>query len=271
MRELRELLGKRSEEVPLDVAALQIAQLEYPDLEIEPYLVLLDSYASEFSERAHEGLSGPEFFNLLNQYLFEELGFRGNTSDYYNATNSCLNDVLTSRVGIPITLSLVYVEIARRLGRDVYGVALPGHFVVEFDEPDFNAYVDPFHGGRVLSAEECFELAREATGVELEDDPDLLSRASKWQIAIRMLNNLRTIYYRQQAFEKAIRILDLMIEAMPEVAEEYKQRGACKIQLQRFTEARADLAKYLKLAPDAPDAELVATEVARLDKLIALA
>lgn len=255
---------------PLDVAALQIATIEYPDLSIESFLVLLDSHATEFGERIDGRVRGEEFVELLNEYLFEELGFQGNSDDYYNASNSCLNDVLTHRLGIPISLSLVYMEIGRRLGRSIHGIGLPGHFLVMYDEPDFKAYLDPFHGGQMLSADECFSLAREATGLDLADDADMLQPVSKRHILVRMLNNLRAVYFRQSNTPRAVNILDLLIEASPDSAEEYKQRGVCLAQLQRFEDARADLELYLTLSPGASDRMQVSAELQRIKRVIEL-
>ena len=270
MLELRELLRAGSADVPLDVAALQIASIEYPDTQIEPYLVLLDSHATEFGERITRRTSGEEFVRQLNEYLFEELGFEGNSNDYYDPANSCLNEVLTRRLGIPITLALVYIEIGRRLGREIHGIGLPGHFVVQYDGRDFQALIDPFHGGQLRTEEECFEMAREATGMPLADDPSLIQPVSKRHIAIRMLNNLRAIYFQRQQPERAIRVLNLLIEADPTSAEEYKQRAICLSQSDRFDEARSDLELYLRLAPNAKDREQVIAEMVRIRKLALL-
>jgi len=270
MRELRELLRGDSNSVPLDVAALQIASIETPSLSIEPWLVLLDSHATEFGQRVNRQTSGEEFIRLLNEYLFEELGFQGNSANYYEPANSCLDAVLMRRVGIPITLSLVYMDIGRRLGRQIYGVGLPGHFLVACDEPDYKGYIDAFHSGNALSDEECYELAREATGMALADDPEMLRPVPKRQICIRMLNNLRAIYFQRRDHSKAIQVLDLLLEALPQSAEEYKQRAVCLAQVSKFAEAERDFETYLRLAPDASDRRLVAAELDRIRRIIAL-
>lgn len=270
MFELRELLREDSVDVPLDVAALQIATIEYPQLTVEPFLVLLDSHATEFAERVSSRTSGEEFVELLNLYLFEELGFQGNSDDYYDPANSCLNEVLTRRLGIPITLSLVYVEIGRRLGRPIHAIGLPGHFLVAYGAADFQAIIDPFHAGQIRSEEECYELAREATGLPLSDDPDLLAPVSNRHIAVRILNNLRSIYFQRREAYKAVQVLDLLIESAPESAEEYKQRGVCQVQIERYEDARDDLQQYLRLAPNAPDKPQVAAELERIRRLLAL-
>jgi regulator of sirC expression with transglutaminase-like and TPR domain len=270
MLDLRELLRGDSADVPLDVAALQIANIEYPTTAIEPFLVLLDSHATEFGERVGARTSGETFVRLLNEYLFEELGFEGNAADYYDPANSCLNEVLTRRLGIPITLGLVYMEIGRRLGRQIHGIGLPGHFLVHYDGPDFQAIIDPFHAGQLRSEEECYELAREATGMQLANDPALLEPVSKRHIAVRMLNNLRAIYFQRQDPAKAARVLDFLIEANPGSAEEYKQRAVCHAQLEEFEAALEDLERYLRLAPNAHDRDQVIAEMVRIRKLALL-
>jgi regulator of sirC expression with transglutaminase-like and TPR domain len=264
VQELRELLVGETEEVQLDVAALQLATIEYPEVDVESFVLLLDSYAREAGERIDDGTSGEDFIHTLNHYLFDELGFRGNIGDYYNPANSCLNEVLASRTGIPITLSLVYMEISRRLGRTVLGIGLPGHFVVQYYDDGFSAFVDPFHEGRILFDVECFQLAKEITGADVSRNPDVLRPVSKRHIAVRMLNNLRAAYFRAQNPAKAVQVLDLLIEAMPGSPDEYRQRGICLSQMQNWRAARADFALYLRLAPGAPDRQQVEAQLAEI-------
>jgi Uncharacterized conserved protein len=167
MQELIDLLARRRKDVPLDVAALQLATIEYPEISVEPFLVLLDSYATELGERIPAGADGSEFIELMNEYLVDELGFEGNSQDYYSPANSCLNEVLTKRTGIPITLSILYMEIARRLNRTMHGVGLPGHFLVKYEDKDFSVFIDAFNGGQLLFNTECFDLARKVTGMDI--------------------------------------------------------------------------------------------------------
>ena len=161
MQPLLDLLTGYSEEPGLDRAALEVARIEYPSLDPEPFVGTLDSYARELSARLAGRTGGSGYVEAANQYLFEELGFRGNAGNYYDPRNSCLNEVLTARTGIPITLAVVYLEIGRRLAQPVYGIGLPGHFLVEYRGADFEAFIDVFHGGRLLTTAECFDLARE--------------------------------------------------------------------------------------------------------------
>jgi len=172
--------------------------------------------------RLEDGATGAEFVAVANQYLFGELGFNGNVKNYYDPSNSCLNQVLTERTGIPITLCLVYMEIARRLAKPVYGIGLPGHFIVQYDDGEFQSFIDPFHGGTLLNAEECYELARRSSGEQVAADPSLLVRVGKQHMIRRMINNLRAVYFFRRSYQKALKVLDLLVAANPESADEYK-------------------------------------------------
>lgn len=269
MRELRELLLGSRRDLDLDLAALQIATIEHPEISPGGFLEVLNSYARELGQRLSPGAGGEEFIHTMNDYLFEELGFQGNQQEYYHPGNSCLNEVLTKRVGIPISLSVVYIEIARRLGRTVYGIGLPGHFIVQYEDDLMTAFIDPFHAGRMLFDTECFDLAQEITGLDVSTDPTVLKPVSKRQILVRMLNNLRSVYFQRREPSKAIQVLGLLIEADPGSAEEYKQRGICLAQVHRFEEARRDLKAYLRLSPEAPDREPVRKQIERINQYLA--
>ncbi|HYZ83537.1 MAG TPA: transglutaminase-like domain-containing protein [Bryobacteraceae bacterium] len=269
MQELLDLLAGRNNHVSLDVAALQLATIEHPGLMIEPFIGLLDSHAKEFRERVRDSSDGQEFVTLLNEYLFDELGFQGNQDDYYNPANSCLNDVLTSRTGIPITLSLLYMEIARRLDRPVYGIGLPGHFIVLYDDGEFSTFIDPFNAGRLLGEDECFELSESITGQDLSNNPALLDPVGHRHIMQRMLNNLRAIYYREKNHGKMLAVLDLLISADPHAASEYKQRAICHAHLKQYKACRDDFEIYLKLAPEATDRTEVEQQLEKLNRWLA--
>ena len=156
--------------------------------------------------------------------------------------------VLERRVGIPITLSVMYMEIARRLAMPVFGISLPRHFVIQFDDGNYSTYIDPFNGGRPITAEECFALA----GAKVAD-PVLLRRATKKEIAIRMLQNLRGVYLRRKDWARAVDTLDLLLVGVPGLSAWYKQRGLLELELKRFQAARRDLEQYLALEPEAAD------------------
>ncbi|HTP88211.1 MAG TPA: transglutaminase-like domain-containing protein [Bryobacteraceae bacterium] len=255
--------------VPLDIAALEVAELDYPNLDHEPSLHMLDRIASAIADRMEINADGAEFVEAANHILFEVFRFRSNEADYYNPRNSFLNDVLTSRQGIPISLSVVYIEVARRLARPVYGVGLPGHFLVRYDEDGFSAFLDPYHGGQTLTVEDCHELAHSLTGVDTSTDPTILTPVTNRYILVRMLNNLKGIYIHEKRWEKLLPVLDLLLHALPGDAAEHRTRGIAHLHLHRYREARADLTRYLDLAPNADDRDTIGEELKKIHRLLA--
>ena len=264
-----ELLSGREQGIELDRAALELATIEYPQLDMGAFLSLLDSYAVELADRLGEDAPGPDFVAAANRYLFGELAFAGNAKNYYDPRNSCLNEVLTARTGIPITLSLIYIEIARRLAKPVYGIGLPGHFIVQYDDGVYSTFIDPFHGGALLTAAECFDLSRRSSGEQYPNDPSLLARAGKQQILRRMINNLRAVYFFRRAHSKALKVLDLLLAADPDSADEYKQRSVVHLEMRNYTASRNDLERYLALAPNCQDREQMEKQLKALKQYIA--
>ncbi len=252
--------------VPLDVAALELAAVEFPGLDIEASQFRLDNLAEQIRSQLTPNASGLDFIKATSELLFEVLQFRGNEADYYDPRNSCLNSVLTRRLGIPISLSVVYIEIARRLGRSVYGVGLPGHFIVAYEDAESRYWVDPFHGGRILSFADCCALAKQAADVDLRSNPAVLAPINKRQILVRMLSNLKAIYLRGEAFDKARQVLDLLIDAMPEYPEEYRHRGLVHLRQLNHRAAKADLETYLRLEPNAPEREQVEKQLLLIER-----
>lgn|SRR5581483_38932 len=243
----------------LDLAALEMAAIETPGLDPAPFVEILDRIASRIAEIAPGSAGGREFVRAANDHLFGELGFRGNETDYYDPRNSCINFVLDRRVGIPITLSVIYIEVARRLGRPVAGVGLPGHFIVEYNDGQFATYIDPFHGGKLLGREECLEIARERTGSEPVDAA--LAPVDTRYILVRMLNNLRAAYFRKKQFQQVIAVTDVLLEAFPRNGEYYRSRGLARLRMRQFRNAKQDLELYLKLSPEAEDRKQIAEQL----------
>ena len=243
---------------PLDRAALEIARIEDPLLDPQPTLDLLDYFADEIQRRLNQGRG--EFLDVAVDYLFGELGFRGNSADYYNPRNSCLNVVVSSRSGIPITLALVYMEVARRLGEDVRGISLPGHFVTEYRKRGFSVFVDAF-SGRCLSRSECIALVREVSGIEITEDHPSFAPAPPPHILVRMLNNLRVIYFQRRSFPKLLPVLNWLHFADPQSGDWLRQRAVAFAELKRFAPARQDLEKYLALFPEAEDRENIQQQI----------
>ena len=263
---LRDALWQERSKVTLDVAALEVATIEFPGLDLEASLFRLENLAEQIASELAPTSSGLDFIKATNHLLFETLQFRGNEEQYYDPRNSCLNSVLTRRLGIPISLAVLYIELARRLSRPVYGVGLPGHFIVAYEDPDCRYWIDPFNRGRILSFTECCVLAKETGGVDLRTNPAVLAPVNKQQILVRMLSNLKAIYLRGNALEKARQVLDLLIEAMPEYAEEYRHRGLIHLRQLNHRAAKADLETYLRLEPDAPEREQVQKQLLLIER-----
>lgn len=256
---LRDLLGRKPSPIELDRAALEIARLEYPELHGGEAISALDRYAAMIADRAQDLSDGQRFVETASAYLFEELGLRGNQDDYYNPDNSYLNRVIERKLGIPITLSVIYIEVARRLAKPVFGIGLPGHFLIRYDDGDYSTYIDPYHGGTLLDAEGCCRLAQ-AESLE----PEYLAPVDKRSIAMRMINNLRQIYFSRRDSTRALRLLDMLIEADPIAADEHKQRGVALLQMQRIPAALAAFRRYLELSPDASDKERIQEQIRSL-------
>lgn len=233
----------------LDLAALDLARVEFPGLDVEASLLRLDNFAGQVDAGLPSHAGPLAFIATTNSLLFDHLHFRGNDDDYYDPRNSCLNAVLSRRLGIPISLSVVYMEVARRLSRPISGVGLPGHFIVVYQDGDSRYWVDPFHNGQILSYADCCAIAQRAAGTDLRTQPELLEPVSNRQILVRMLNNLKVIYLRGQAFDKARLVLDLLIDAIPGYAEGYRQRGLVYLHQLNFRLAKADLETFLHLDP----------------------
>ena len=258
MNHLRELLEGDGLRGRLDRAALDIASIHFPDLQPEPILDQLNELASHLGDRLRNFNDGREFVEKAQAYLFEELGFHGNVDNFSDPLNSCLNQVLERRTGIPISLAVLYMEVARRLQMPVFGIGLPRHFVVQFDDGRFSTYIDPY-GGKVIGPRECFALA----GAK-QADPALLRRVTKKQIAMRMLQNMHITYSGARDFAKAVTTMDLMLLGAPTMSSWYKRRGMLLIEDHRFRDARVDLEKYLEMEPDADDRDEVVGQIQKI-------
>ena len=266
MQRLLDALRNEYSQIPLDIAALELASIEFPGLDPEASLFRLDNIAEQVASRLSGRASGLDFVRATNEMLFEILQFHGNDEEYYDPRNSCLNSVLTRRVGIPITLSVVYIEIGRRLNRPIHGVGLPGHFIVAYEDGNSRYWIDPFHSGRILSFADCSALAKQTSGVDLRSNPAVLAPVNKRQILVRMLSNLKAIYLRGHALDKARQVLDLLIAAMPEYAEEYRHRGLIHLKQFNHRAAKADLERYLKLEPNTPEREEVEKQLLLIER-----
>lgn len=249
-------LIRQGEDLDLAEGALLIAQAEYPDLDIGRYLARLDRMAEEVRcGRGSQGPSGP--LDRLNVFLFEEQGFCGNTEGYYDPRNSFLNDVLDRRTGIPITLSVVYMELGRRLGLTIQGIGLPGHFVVQYQGDTETSFIDTFNRGAVLDTSDCEALVARATGRSIELQPEHFRPVGKRQILARMLLNLKGIWFSRKEWGRALAMVERLLLIDPAALGEVRDRGIVHARLGAWAEAARDIEAYLRARPDAPDAETV--------------
>jgi regulator of sirC expression with transglutaminase-like and TPR domain len=237
-------------------AALVIARVEYPQLDPDPYLTRLNAMgdaARRVVER-HAWTSGDGStrcrVKALNEYLFSELLFTGNRERYEDPRNSCLNEVLERRTGIPLTLSIVYMEVARRAGLLVEGVNFPGHFLVRCNEAGSPRHlvIDPFHAGALLSEHNCRLLLQKHVGGEVAFSRSLLAPATRLQILARMLLNLKRIYVHMRSFPQARDVTELLLAITPSALSELRDRGLLAYQLNDVTGALRDLQTYLRLS-----------------------
>jgi regulator of sirC expression with transglutaminase-like and TPR domain len=268
-----ELVGSRIEDerIELALAALAIARAEYPALQTEVYLLRIDELATRVRARVRELGEPGQTIVALNRVLFEEEKFRGNHQDYYDVRNSFLNDVLDRHLGIPITLSLLYMEVARRIGFPLLGVGMPGHFLVKhYDVEGRQIIIDPYNGGRVLTPADCRRRLDEIFSGQLRFQPELLMPVNRRQMLTRILNNLKAIYMARRNFRKALPIVDMILAIYPRSPEDVKQRAMLRFSLGQMRGAADDLETYLKMSPEASDADEIRATALGIRRTLAM-
>ena len=259
-------IARPPEDFLLAEGALLVALEAYPDLDVDAYRRRLDGMAETISARLGLELEPRRIVSHINACLFKEQGFRGNRRDYYDTRNSFLNEVLDRKVGIPITLSIIYLDIGRRVGLPINGVGLPGHFVVQYGAHPEPFYIDPFHGGKLLSEQDCAARVAQIHGQDLPWQESYLDAVSDLHILARVLNNLKVIYVRKGAHELALGAVDRLILLKPDVPSEIRDRGLLRAQLGQLHRALEDLTTYLEACPEAPDAPAMRRHVAALQR-----
>ena len=266
----RQIVSGPDEAINLAEAALLIASEECRDLDIAAYLARLDEMAATLRHRLRADISPADTIIALNRFLFDEHGFGGNAADYYDPRHSFLNEVLDRKRGIPLTLALVYIEIGRRIGLPVQGVAFPAHFLVKCQLREGTVVLDPYAKGISLSFDEIRQRIKSLrNGVEPPRSviAGMLAAASNKEILVRMLRNLKGIYSHHQEWLKALAATDRIISVMPDLAEEYRDRGMIYLSLECFRAALFDLQAYIKMLPVAEDADTVRRKVVELQAL----
>ena len=261
----RELLRLTAKD-PIDLfrASLAVAREEYPDLDEESYVHKLDELAALALRGIPSGASIERRVGRLNAFLFHELGFDGNRSDYYDPKNSFLNEVVDRRTGIPLTLCVLYMEVGRRCGLEVHGVGFPGHFLCKVALDDGELVVDPFHRGHLLGLDEIKKRLASAVGHKVPFDARVLRPARPKEILVRMLQNLRTVYETKQDPVRALSAVDRLLLLAPQNIRGLRDRAAICEKLGGALAAATDLERVLELEPAATDAAALRARVRKL-------
>jgi regulator of sirC expression with transglutaminase-like and TPR domain len=250
-------IQQSEDQIDLARAALWIAKEEYAQLELEEYLNALDVMAQEVEERLPSEPYPLRMIQTINHYLYEDLGFTGNQEDYYDPRNSYLNEVIDRRTGIPITLALLYLEIAKRIGFPMVGVGMPGHFLIRPIQPEMSVFVDPFHLGEVLFPEDCQNRLTQIYGNTLSWQPDFLESTGNAQFLVRILTNLKFIYLNRHDLERTLAAIDRILMLLPFAPLELRDRGLVLYQMGRWQLAQTDLEAYLTAFPSANDSPII--------------
>jgi regulator of sirC expression with transglutaminase-like and TPR domain len=266
--EFARLVAVGDGDINLAAAALAIARLDYPALDVPAYLRRLDEMAETVRSRLGPGPDAPvDVVRALNRYLFLEQGFAGNAREYYDPRNSFLNEVMDRRLGIPVTLSLVYMEVGWRLGLPLEGVSFPGHFLVKFPLDQGEVVLDPFHQGISLGLEDLAERAQAAVGDRTTFDllaPQILAGADRRDVLARMLGNLKAIYAAQEDPARLLHVTSLMVVLQPDRPDAVLARARAYQAVGNEARAAADYLRYLELAPEEDDAEEIRGVVVEL-------
>ena len=263
---LRQIVSGPDEDISLAEAALLIAGHGYPDLNVAAYLSRIEELAYNLRLRIAEDESIPDRISALNQFLFGDLGFGPNSEDYYDPRNSFLNEVLERRTGIPITLSVIYLELGRKIGLPLQGVSFPGHFLVKCAVPEGAVVLDPYSGGASLDLQDLQKRLRDVRGGEVSRAivAELLISATNKEIIVRLLRNLKAIYLREHNLDKALPIMNWIIATMPDQTEELRDRGMIYQELDCPRAALADFETYLTHVPSCEDADGIRRRIMEL-------
>lgn len=268
-KDFRQAVHRVETEIDLGRAALAIAASDYPNLDIDAYLSRIDGLAGAAEARLAPDADVYRSITALNYVLFKEHGFRGNREHYFDPKNSFLNEVLERKTGIPISLSVLYIEVARRIGLSLQGIGFPGHFLIKYLGDNEEIVLDPFNQGEILSRRSLETMLYRLYGGNIVFEPHLLESISKKQILRRMLNNLKLLYLRKNELIKALSVVERLMVLDPACGEDIRDRGLIYLQLECFKQALEDLEGYLRVAPHAEDALEIRKQVTILIRQVA--
>ena len=271
------LIAGADARIDLARACLLIAQDAYPELDVERYMGEIERMATRLRARLPQNCGAEERVVALNQFLYDDLGYWGNTEDYYDPRNSYLNEVIERKTGIPITMSILYMELGRRIGLPLEGVSFPGHFLVRLPLRGGMLVLDPFAGGAPQSEDELRSRVKRVIPDGVADDlpasglplDQFLEPATNRQILTRVLRNLKSIYRESDKPERMLDVLNRMLLVTPDASAELRDRGFVYQRLECYRAALKDLSDYAEREPDAPDLDEVRSRLMELSALCA--
>lgn len=260
-------LNRPDEELELSRAALVIASAHYPSLNLDYYMKQLACMERTLRPRMRVANAPEQQIAIINAHLFDELGLRGDKEDYFDPRNSFLNEVLDRKRGIPITLCLIYLEVAQRLFLPIFPVGMPYHFFMRYETPQRHFYIDPFYGGAILTEEECFERISEIAGERLPYDPSYTQITPKRIFLYRLLNNLKRYYLENDKRVQAETTLKQLLVILPESVSNLRELGKISLNEQRYAEALDWFQRYLDAEPNAQDAPHIVQAMTEIHRL----
>lgn len=235
--------------------SLKFAQLlEYPDLDVNEYIQKINRIGKSLKESVGDVKNPTYLISMLNEHLFQNLGFSKDDADYYNPNNNFLNNVIDKRSGIPITLSILYVEIAKFIGLDLQVIGFPSHVLVKYDE---ETILDPFSDGRLLDIDDLQGILDTNFGGQLEFQPHYLDAITPTHILVRLARNLKNSYTQSFVYDKALRCIDMILAIAPESPDDIRDKGILEDRLQHYETALEYLTRYLEISPNAEDVDLI--------------
>lgn len=263
-----EIAALDEETLFLDRAALIMATEEYPDLDIQEYLQRLDVYAARAETLIGEDRSAVNIIKNINEVLFVQEGLRGNDEDYYDPRNTYLNEVLDRKLGISVSLSVIYMEVAKRISFPIKGIGFPGHFLIKHVDKDRDIIVDAFNLGRILTLNDCQELLDKIYNGTVSMNPSLLQPMEKRAILTRMLYNLKGIYTQKEQYPQALSVIEKILMLNPWTPSEMRDRGLIYMQTSLFAKALADLESYLAHAVAPDDSSYIQNHIKMLRSIV---
>ena len=241
-------VNRSDESINLARASLYLAQAEYPELDISKYLQQLDLIAEDIAIKLPSERYPLQIIKTINHHLYNYLEFRGNNQDYYNPKNSFLNDVIELRTGIPLTLSIIYLEIAKRLNFPMLGIGMPGHFIIRPDFKEAGIFVDAFNQGEILFKEDCEAKLQQLYQQPVKLEARFLESVNNRQILARMLTNLKQIFLHRRKYNNVLAVISGLPILFPNNPHELRDRGLLHYELNHLQAAYQDLQAYLKFA-----------------------